>query len=133
MGNPPADTILCNPEPDPFNHIPGNPLRPHNCVQCSLTGIQVCFRRVPPLCPLQDLPEEEQEEVDWHANVVSDEAIDIEAASNRVEAVEEDNQAEKRKADPSQIRLERRLEYQGIAINTLSGERLVEHDIRNAN
>lgn len=125
--------FLCYPEPDPLDHISGITLGPHDGIKSSLATVQVSLRRVPPLRPLEDLPEEEQPEVDGNADIVGDEGIDVKAASNGVEAIEEDNETEEGKADPREVGLEWGLEDQGVAVNALGSKGLVELDVGNAN
>ena len=108
-------------------------LRPYNCIQCSLTSINISLRRVSPVCPFENLPEDEQSKIDGHANVIGDEAVDIKATSNRVEAIEEDDQAKKDETHPCQIWLKGRSEDQSTTVNALRRESLVEHDVGNAN
>lgn len=125
--------ILCNPKPDPLNDVARLTLRPHDGVQTGLSGEYVGLGGVHPLGALEDLPEEEEAEVDGDSDIVGDEAVDLEAAGDGVETVEEDDQAEEDEAEPGEVRLEGGLENEGIAINALRTKGLVELDIGNAN
>jgi len=87
-------TSLGDPEPNPLNPVPWEALRPHNGVQRRLAGVDIGFGRIPPLGPLEYLPEDVQNEVDGYSNVIGDETVSAEAPCNRVESLEGDDQAE---------------------------------------
>ena len=79
---------LRDPKPDSLKPVPWEALRPNNRVQSSLAGVDVSFGRIPPLGPLEHLPEDVKQEVDGHSDVVGDEVVDREAACDGIEALE---------------------------------------------
>lgn len=124
---------LCNPEPYPLQHIPWDPLGPMRIrrIQRRLARCYVGLGRVHPLGPLEDLPEHVQEKVDRDANVVRDETIDVKRLED-VKPVEEGDHEEEGKGKPGEVRLERRFENEGVAVDALGFEGLVELDIGDA-
>jgi hypothetical protein len=55
---------LCNPEPDFLSPVPGKAFRPLDSIQRSLAGMDVRLGGIAPVGALEDLPEEEETEVD---------------------------------------------------------------------
>jgi hypothetical protein len=64
-------TKLRNPEPDSLENVSWMLLRPMSVlgIQRRLTGRDVGVGGVDPVCSLEDLPEEVEDEEDWYANV----------------------------------------------------------------
>lgn len=81
---------------------------------------------------LEDSPEQVQAEIDGNTDVVGDESLVIPLSGNRVEPIEENDQAEEDAGDICEIRLEGRLHRQRIAVNALSKAGVVEADVGNA-
>jgi len=123
-------TTLRDPKPDPFKPVPWEALRPNDSVQRRFAGIDIGFGRVPPLGPLEELPENVEAEVNGHSDVVGDERVRVPAACNGIEALEQDDQAEEDTTGPGQIWLEGRLEDQCVTVNALREKSLVEFDVR---
>lgn len=80
--------------------------------------------------PFNDSPKEVQAEIDGDPDVISDEGLVLEPSRNGVEPVEQDDQAEENQGSIGEIRLERTLEGQRIAINELIMTGVVEPDVR---
>ena len=79
---------------------------------------------------LEDSPEEVQTEIDGDTDVIGDECLIIPFSGNRVETVEKDDQAEENQGRRAEIWLEGRSEGQGLAIDTLCLEGIVEAEVR---
>lgn len=131
MHNPPQ-CFLCNPEPDPLQHIPGVPFRPLHRIQRSLTRVDVRLGRVDPLCTFEDLPADVQQEEDGDVDILGDEVVRDELGREGIEPVEDEDDREENKCGPGNVWLERRLEDEGVAVNTLRLEGLVKHDVCDA-
>ena len=84
------------------------------------------------MCPLEYSPEEVECEINGNSDIVGDEPLVIEAACDRVEAVEEDDEGEEPESNPGEIRLERRCELHIGAVDTLCLASGVEPDVSNA-
>ena len=101
-------------------------------IQRRLAGGDVRLRRRDPPRPLEDLPEQEQGEIDWDAYIGRDEVVHIKAlrrAGEDVETVEQSDEGEEDEAEPCRVWLESRLEDEGVAVDTLSFERGVEFNV----
>jgi len=109
-----------------------------------ILGIQSCLTRcdirvgcIDEVSPLEDLPEEVEDEEDWDADVGSEEVSNIPMlvarANKDIEAVEDNDQAEEDQGNPGQIGLEVRPEHQGVTVNALCLEGGVELDVGQAN
>jgi len=109
--------LLRNPEPNSLEDVSGVLLRPVEIlgIQSCLAGCDIRVGCMDEVSPLEDLPEEVEEEKDWDANVGSKEVSDIPIlvvlANKDIEAVEENDQREEDQGNPGQIGLEVRLEH----------------------
>lgn len=81
---------------------------------------------------LENLPPEEKCKEDRNPNVRSDEVIDVEGVAEGVEAVEDDDDGEEGESAPGNVGLEGGSEHQGLAIDALGLEGLVELDVGDA-
>ena len=120
-----------NPKPHPFRDIPRFPHGPMRVrgVQGRLARRDVRLGRVHPLGPLENLPERVQQEINRYADVVGDEAVDVEGLED-VEAVEERHHAEEGEREPRQVWLHGAFEDERVAVDALGLEGLVELDVR---
>ena len=101
-------------------------------VQRRLAGGDVRLGSRDPPGPLEDLPEQEQGEIDRYAHIGRDEIVQIKAlgrAGEDVEAVEQCDEREEDETEPCRVWLESRLEDEGVAVDTLCFERGVELDV----
>lgn len=121
---------LCDPEPNPLQHIPRDSLRPLRIrrIQRVLAGEDVGLLGTQPLGPLEDLPKGIEGEVDWDPHVRRDERIDVKGTED-VEAVEKGDHGEENEGEPRRVRLEGGAEDEGAAIHTLGLEGGVEFDV----
>lgn len=100
-------------------------------IQRRLARCYVCLGGVHPLGPLKDLPERVQQGVDWDANIIRDEAIDVEGLED-VETVEDGDHGEEGKGKPGEVGLEWGFEDECVTVDALGFEGLVELDIGHA-
>ena len=124
-------TTLCNPEPHSLDPVTRNTVWPDNGVKRSLSSVQISLGRRDKAGALEYSPEEVQAEIDGYADVVGDESLVVPTSGNRVEAIEEDDQAEEDQCRPGEVRLERSAEWQVAAADALGRAGLVEPDVRN--
>ena len=128
-----GEIFLCNPEPDTLEEIARDLHRPVVIcrVKSSFAGEKIDFGSRDPSCSLNDLPADEEDEKDENPDVGRGEISNVERREY-VEAVEEDDQNKESQRSPGKIRLEGRLENQGVAVDALCPESIVEFDIGNA-
>lgn len=98
------------------------------CIQRGLARRDIRLGGIHPLGPLEDLPEEVEQEVDGDADVVCDEVVDAEGLEN-VEADEEGDYGEEEEGEPGEVGLHRGFEDEGVAVDALGFEGLVELDV----
>ena len=94
------------------------------------TGKYIGFGRLDKLGALQNLPEQVEYGEDRDTDISGNEIVDTERAEN-IESVENKDHSEKRPGCPCGIRLPRRFEDQGIAIDALGLESIVKLIVRN--
>lgn len=129
---------LRNPEPNPLKDVPWNLYRPVLIlgIKRSLSSRDISVRRLVHLRALEDLPECEQQEEDWDTDICGKEIRYVPStvvrASKDCESIEDDDHGEVSEGGPSCIWLEMTLEDQGITINSLRLEGMVEENVRNA-
>jgi len=78
---------------------------------------------------LEESPEKIQAEIDRDADIIGDESLIFKFGREGDESVEHNDDAEESEGRICEIRLERRLEDEGIPINALGLERSVEFDV----
>jgi hypothetical protein len=61
--------FLCNPEPNPLNHVPWLDLRPDLRIECSLARPDVSLGCLDEVRAFEDPPEQIEGEVDWDGDV----------------------------------------------------------------
>ena len=93
-----------------------------------LSSVDVRLRRVNPVRALEDFPERIQEEIDGDSNVRGDEVL-VAPWRPDVEAVEDDNEGEVDEGEVGEVWLEGRLEDEGVAVDALGFEGLVELNV----
>jgi len=105
-------------------------------IQSCLARGDICIGWINQRCPLDEFPEEVQNEEDRNANICGKEISSIPVlvmlANKDVEAVEKDDKREEDKSDPGKVWLEGGLEHKCISINTLGLKRSMELDVGNA-
>ena len=106
-------------------------LGPMNGVESSLAAKNIGFGRMDPLSAFEDLPEQEQGEINRNADVGRDKIV-AEKGLEGEEAVEQDDDDEKGKGEVGRVRLPGRAEDQGVSVHSLRFQRLVELDVSNA-
>lgn len=122
---------LCNPKPDPFQHVPRMPLGPVcvRSVQCGLTGEQVHLRRRVNFGALEDFPKQVEREINGNTDVGGDEVIAGPWLED-VETVEDDDDGEEEKSSVGCVRLKGRFENKRVTVYTLCFEGFVELNVR---
>ena len=90
--------------------------------------MEIDLRRSVDFGALENLPEEVQTEIDGHTEVVGQEGLVVPRGEG-VKAVEEDDDGEEDEGSIGEEGLERRLEDQRVAVNTLGFEGAVEADV----
>jgi len=129
---------LRNPEPNLLNDVPWNQLRPIAVlgIQCGFSALDISIGWVNPLGTLEDLPEKEHEDVDWYTDIGGKEVANIPVrvvlANEDVESGKDDDQAKEDQSEPCSVWLESGLEDQGVTVDSLILECLVELDVGNA-
>lgn len=111
--------LLRQPEPELLDPVARNTLWPFNSIQSSLSSVQISLSGVDKVGALEHSPEEIQAEVNGDTNVIGEECLIIPAASDRVETIEENDQAEERGCGNTKIWLERCFENQRIPVDAL--------------
>ncbi|EZF74120.1 hypothetical protein H105_04130, partial [Trichophyton soudanense CBS 452.61] len=119
---------LCDPEPYLLEDVSGDLLWPLDGVHGGLSGEDIRFGGRDPAGALENLPEDEEGEVEGDADVGGEEGLEAEGLEG-VEAVEEDDDGEEDEGDPCEIGLEGRLEEEGVAVDALGLESGVEADV----
>lgn len=84
------------PEPQLFQQVPRFSLGPLQVrsIQRRLASVKICLRWSNPLGTLEIFPKEEEEAVNWDANVSSDEIV-YHPWSKNIETVKDDNHRKK--------------------------------------
>jgi len=122
--------LLGKPEPELLENVPWNLLGPNLSVNGSLTGVEVDLAGLVGLGALDDLPSEEEDEEDGDTNVGGEEVGDVPLAlAEDLEFAEDQDEAEVDERAPGEVRLERRLEHEGVAVNALRLKGLLEFDV----
>ncbi len=106
-------------------------LWPVDRIQRRFARVQIRLGAADEVSALEDAPEQVQAEINWNADVVSDEALVIETWSECIEAVEKDDQAEEDSCCVGKVRLEGGLQGELIAIDALCLTRIVKPDVCN--
>ena len=100
-------------------------------VEGGFAGEKVRLGRVDPFGTLENFPKGVQHEIDRNTNVSGDEIVDH-PWLEYVKAIEQDDDAEENECKPGGVGLERGFEDEGVAVNALGDERLVELNICDA-
>ena len=119
----PIKSILQNlgePEPGSLEEISGNGVRPVpvGSVEGGLAGEQIDLGGGDPAGPLDELPGKVENEVDGNTNVSGGKVGDVEGLE-RGKPVEDDDDGEEDQRCICEVRLERGLEDQGVAVDAL--------------
>ena len=113
------------------NEVLGVVFWPYYCIDGRLTRVDISLRRTDPPGSLQNLPEEEEAEIDGNTDVIGNEGLVIETSGNAVESVEQDDYREEDEGSICCVWLESGFVDEGIPVDSLCPHSLVESNIGN--
>lgn len=122
---------LSNPEPDFLNEIPWVVFWPYYCINGCLASVDISLRRIDPSGSLEELPEEEEAEIDGNTNVIGDKGLIGETSGNAVETVQQDDYREEDDTGPCCVWLEFGFENEGVSVDSLCPQSLMESKVGN--